>query len=222
MKFSRFILLMLIGLLLAAVGCKEEKKVDVAASLNPQKMATMTTKNVSTLISDSGVIQYKIVSPLWKVFDQVDTPYWVFPEGLYLQKYDRAFNVIATVAADSARYFKDKKLWKLMGRVELTKAPKDLFQSAELYWDQNTNKIYSDSFIHIETATHVLEGIGFISNDKLTEYRVIKPMGIFPVNKDEVLEGGSGMQSGPTQEGSVTVTPVIEDNTPPATDTVAL
>ena len=82
MRFSRIILLMIIGLLLVAVGCKEEKKVDVAAGLNPEKMATMTTKNVSTLISDSGVIQYKIVSPLWRVYDQIDTPYWIFPEGL--------------------------------------------------------------------------------------------------------------------------------------------
>lgn len=210
---------MIIGLLLVAVGCKEEKKVDVAAGLNPEKMATMTTKNVSTLISDSGVIQYKIVSPLWRVYDQIDTPYWIFPEGLYLQKYDRAFNVIATVAADSARYFKDRKLWKLMGRVELTKAPKDLFQSEELYWDQTSNKIYSDSFIHIETATHVLEGIGFISNDKLTEYRVIKPMGIFPVNKDDMLESpGASAESGVANASGN----AIDDNTPPATDTVTL
>ncbi|MDE6866408.1 MAG: LPS export ABC transporter periplasmic protein LptC [Muribaculaceae bacterium] len=191
MKFSRLILLCFLFFLLVAGACREEKKLDVAAGLNPEKMATMTTKNVSTLISDSGSVQYKVVSPLWKVYDQVQEPYWLFPEGLYLQQYDKAFNVMATVAADSARYFKDEKLWKLMGRVELTKAPKDLFQSEELYWDQRTNKIYSDSFIHIETATHVLEGIGFISNEKLTEYRVIKPMGIFPVNKDNIREGGS-------------------------------
>ena len=217
MKLSRFLLLSLLVILLAVSGCKEEKKVDVAAGLNPDRMATMTTKNVSTLISDSGVIQYKVVAPLWKVYDQVDTPYWIFPEGLFLQKYDRAFKVISTVAADSARYFKDRKLWKLMGRVELTKAPKDLFQSAELYWDQKTNKIYSDSFIHIETATHVLEGIGFISNDKLTEYRVIKPMGIFPVNKDELREGPAPSPD----NGSVTVQ-AVEDNTPAATDTITL
>lgn len=213
MRFSRFLLFMIFALLLMGAGCKEEKKVDVAASLNPERMATMTTKNVSTLISDSGVIQYKIVSPIWKVFDQVDTPYWIFPDGLFLQKYDKAFHVIATVAADSARYFKDRKLWKLMGRVELTKAPKDLFQSEELYWDQKTNKIYSDSFIHIETETHVLEGIGFISNDKLTEYRVVKPMGIFPVNKDDIREGSA---SAPSPEQN------IADNSPAVKDTVAL
>lgn len=194
-------------MLIIASGCREEQKVDVAASLNPDHMATMTTTNISTLISDSGVIQYKIVAPLWKVYDNADTPYWIFPQGLYLEKYDPYFQVIATVAADSARYLKQARLWRLMGNVEMTKKPKDLFQSQELYWDQRSNRIYSDSFIHIETATHVLEGMGFISNDKLTDYRVVRPQGIFPVNRQDV-EGGPGQSRNPASPApSATVTP---------------
>jgi LPS export ABC transporter protein LptC len=155
-------------------------------------MATMTSKNISTLISDSGVVQYKIVSPLWVVYDEVDTPYWNFPKGLYLQKYDRMFNVIATVAADSAKYFKNRKLWRLDGHVEMTKVPKDLFLSERLYWDQREAKIYSDTFIHIETETHVLEGIGFESNERLTAYRIINPQAIFPVKQEDFSPGASG------------------------------
>lgn len=180
----RILLLALPALLLAA--CREEKKVDVAAGLNPARMATMSTRNISTLISDSGVIQYKIVAPLWKVYDEVDTPYWEFPEGLYLQKYDPYFHVIATVAADSARYFKNQRLWRLDGHVEMTKVPKELFLSERLFWDQRNDRIYSDTFIHIENATHVLEGTGFVSNEKLTNYRILNPEGIFPVNRDSL------------------------------------
>lgn len=172
--------------LMVASGCREERKLDVASRLNPAKMATMTTTNVSTLISDSGIVQYKIVSPLWRVYEEGENPYWIFPEGLYLQKYDAMFHVVATVAADSARYYKNEKLWKLMGNVEMTKAPKDLFYSERLFWDQRQGKIYSDTFMHIETATHVIEGIGFESNDKLTAYRVLKPQGIFPVKSEDL------------------------------------
>lgn len=181
--------MMLVAAPFVLQSCREDRKIDVASRLNPGTMPTMTTINVSTLISDSGVIQYKIVSPLWTVYDQADTPYWNFPKGLYLQKYDPYFHVIATVAADSARYFKNQKLWRLDGNVELTKTPKDLFLSQQLFWDQQHGRIYSDSFIHIETATHVLEGIGFESNEHLTAYRVRKPQGIFPVNRDD-LRGG--------------------------------
>lgn len=173
-------------MLIVASSCREEQKIDVAAKINPAKMATMTTKNIATYISDSGVVQYKIVAPLWQVFDEGDTPYWTFPKGLYLQKYDPYFHVIATVAADSARYFKFEKLWRLDGHVELTKTPKDLFQTAQLFWDQRHGKLYSDSFIHIETETHVLEGLGFESDERLTSYRIIKPQGIFPVNKADL------------------------------------
>ncbi len=173
-------------------ACREEKKIDVASKLRPDSMPTMSTVNVSTLISDSGVIQYKIVSPLWLVYDNVDTPYWNFPKGLYLRKYDPLFREIASVAADSAHYLKNQRLWRLDGHVELKKMPKDLFMTQQLFWDERKQEIFTDSFIHIETATHVLEGYGLISNDNLTAYRIKRPTGIFPVNGDGLTGGGSG------------------------------
>ncbi len=201
-------------LLMAAVilpSCREDKKIDVASRLRPERMPTMSTVNVSTLISDSGITQYKIVSPLWLVYDNADTPYWNFPKGLYLRKYDPLFHVIATVAADSARYFKNQRIWRLDGNVELTKAPKDIFLTQQLFWDERRKQIYSDSFIHIETATHILEGHGFVSNDQLTGYRIIRPTGIFPVDREN-LRGGSSpsnavqaMEADPSPQNQATV-----------------
>lgn len=159
----------------------------------------MSTRNISTLISDSGKIQYKIVAPIWNVYDEADTPYWSFPEGLYLQKYDPYFHVMATVAADSAKFFKEKRLWRLEGHVEMTKVPKDLFLSERVFWDQRRGQIYSDTFMHIETATHVLEGTGFVSNEHLTQYRILNPEGIFPVNRDDFKKGPGNPHPAPAE-----------------------
>ena len=180
-----------VAVLLAATSCRDERKTDISKTIHPDRMPTMTTHNVSTLISDSGITQYKIVSPVWYVYDEVDTPYWNFPKGLYLQKFDHAFHVIATVAADSARYFRLERLWKLEGNVELTKAPRDLFLSQRLFWNQRQGRIYSDTFIHIETDTHVLEGTGFVSNENLSVYRILKPEGIFPVDRSKLRPGAA-------------------------------
>lgn len=179
--------MVLVMVIAIAVGsCTEETKVDISKDLHPEKMPSMVTHNISTLISDSGVTQYKMVAPVWYVYDEADTPYWYFPKGLYLQKFDPDFNVIATVAADSARFFKLQKLWKLEGHVEMTKAPKDLFLSPRVFWDQRKAILYSDTFIHIENATHIIEGTGFESNERLTKYRILHPTGIFPVNRDNL------------------------------------
>lgn len=185
MKHSRWLPILFVSLV-GAAACTDERKIDVASSIVPSRMPTMTTENVSTLISDSGVVKYKIVAPVWKVYEEVDTPYWIFPKGIYLQQYDPYFKVVATVAADSAKFFQVQKLWLLQGNVEVTRPPADLFYSQRLYWDQRRARVYSDTFIHIENATHVLEGIGFESNDKFTVYRVLKPQGIFPVNSSDL------------------------------------
>lgn len=170
-------------LVLIFPSCKDDGKIGVASSINVKSMPSMQTMNVSTLISDSGITQYKIVSPIWNVYDEVDTPYWSFPKGIYLQKFDRKFNVIASVAADSAKFFTPQKLWRLDGNVEMTKVPGELFLTQQLFWDQRRNQIYSDSFIHIETTDRMLEGHGFESNDRLTKYTIKHPTGIFPVDE---------------------------------------
>lgn len=174
----------LLGLMPAA--CKKERKVDVAAGLDPTHMPTMKTVNVSTLISDSGVTRYKIVAPVWYIYDEADTPYWNFPQGVYLRKYDNRFRVIASVAADSARYFKRQRLWRLDGNVEMTKKPADLFLTEQLFWNERSRTIYSDSFIHVENSNHIIEGHGFQSDDNLTRYTVVRPTGIFPADQSHL------------------------------------
>lgn len=183
-RFSGVAVAVVIAMAAILSGCKEDGKLEVAKRIDPAKMPTMSTVNVSTLISDSGITQYKIVSPLWNVYDEVDTPYWNFPKGIYLQKYDRKFRVIASVAADSARFFRLQNLWRLDGNVELKKEPGELFQTQQLFWDQRRNRLFSDSFIHIETPDRMLEGHGFESNDQLTKYTIRRPTGIFPVDED--------------------------------------
>lgn len=188
MRITGLSFIVAVGLSVAAGSCTEETKVDISRNLDPSKMPSMVTHNISTLVSDSGVTQYKIVAPVWYVYDEVDTPYWSFPEGLYLQKFDPKFKVIATVAADSARFFRLQKLWRLEGNVEMTKAPKDVFLSPRVFWDQRRQRLYSDTFIHIENATHVLEGTGFESDERLTRYRILHPSGIFPVDRDKLKQ----------------------------------
>ena len=198
-------------LAIIAVSCDKGGKVDIVKGLNPKKMATMTTKNVATFISDSGIIQYKIVSPLWLIYDQRDTPCWVFPKGIYLQKFDRNYKQIASIAADSAFYYSQLKVWRLDGNVELQRMPHDLFLTQQLFWNEREHQLYSDSFIHIETATHILEGYGFTANDRLTNYRILKPSGVFPFNPNAATPGGA--PAPPSSPGEETVAPVQADTT---------
>lgn len=174
---------MLIGFIaLVMVGCREEDKLRVTRSIDPSKMPTLSTRNVLTLISDSGYTKYKVVTPLWNIYNEAKEPYWDFPEGVYLRQLDHDLQVVSTVAADSAKYFTVDKVWKLYGNVEIEQKDKSYFFSQRIFFDDRDKKIYSDTFIHIQTPLQILEGVGFESNMDLTRYRVLKPTGVFPMS----------------------------------------
>ncbi len=167
----------------ATYGCGGKETTAVAENVDAENFATMTSTQVSTLISDSGITRYRIDTPLWLVFDQASEPRWTFPKGMHLEKYDNFSRIDATVDCDSATYFKAKQLWRLDGYVDITNMANEKFLTQQLFWDQRNQKIYSDSFIHIERADRIIEGYGFVSNDKMTKYHVVNVSGIFPVER---------------------------------------
>ena len=178
----RYVPLSFFGLFAAMgiVSCEEKEQNLLKGNFDPERFATMTTTNVSTLISDSGVVRYKIESPVWYVYDQAKRPRWNFPKGLHLEKYNDMFRVEAEVKCDSAVYFKNEQLWRLDGYVEIVNIAGEKFLTPQLFWDQRHQKLYSDSFIHIERQGRIIEGYGFTSNERMTNYEVLKVMGMFP------------------------------------------
>lgn len=59
------------------------------------------------------------------------------------------------------------------------------FFTEEIYWNQQKKSIYSDSAIHIERSDRIIEGVGFISNEAMTQYTIRHTTGIFPINQDK-------------------------------------
>lgn len=165
-------------------GPKDENLVDV--KFDPETMPSMVTDSVVTLISDSGVTRYKLVADVWQIFDKAKEPFWFFPEGLYLERFDEDYQVEAVIQADSAWNYTNKKLWKLKKNVEVTNVEGHEFRSEELFWDQTKATVYSDKLIEIKRGELEVKGYGFTSNQELTEYRILRPFdGRFPIEEKE-------------------------------------
>lgn len=159
-----------------------EKKHNLAPAIKKgDSIPTMRTTGVTTYISDSGLIRYKITTPEWLVYNEVDTPFWAFEKGLYLEKFDTLFHIDASIKADTAYYTEPRKLWELRGNVHIQSQNGDKFDTQLMFWDQKNERIYSDRFIRIEQPDKVLTGYGFESNQQMTEYRIFNNTGIFTV-----------------------------------------
>ena len=153
---------------------------------------TMATSDVLTFISDSGYTKYKIVAPLWLMFDDCDEPFWQFPRGLSLEQYNMEMEPVANVDCDSAVYLYRQRLWRLDGDVVMVNVDRDSFLTQQLFWDQTERKIYSDSFIHIVRADRIIEGFGFESEENMRSYTVNNPTAILPARLRKAKSGEAG------------------------------
>lgn len=163
-------------------ACNDDKQDTIALRADPETFPTMRTINVSTTISDSGYTRYHITTPLWLMFEEAQDPHWDFPDGMFIVKLDDNMKENGTFTADTAKYFSARRLWRFDRNVRMKNINGDRFLTQQLFWDQNSKKIYSDSFIHIERTDRTIEGYGFESNESMTTYTIRKPSGIFPTS----------------------------------------
>lgn len=162
-------------------SCSQKERNAAAAVKESDSLPDMRTLGVTTLISDSGMIRYKILTDEWLIYSHRNPPFWAFEKGIYLEKFDSLFHVDASIKADTAYYYEPKKLWELRGNVHVQSQRGDKFDTQLLFWDQNREKIYSDRFIRIEQTDKVLTGYGFESNQQMTEYIIFNNTGEFDV-----------------------------------------
>ncbi len=170
--------------LVLTAACSNDKPQYIKSFKNRSNVAGMYTDSVTTLISDSGRIRYRVVSEVWKVYDQAVEPYWYFPKKVYFERFNDSLHTESLVQCDTANYYTRIKLWRLRKNVKMINLKGETFETSLLFWDQRGQRIYSDSFIRIEQQDQILTGYGFESNEQLTRYHILKPTAVFPIDKE--------------------------------------
>lgn len=162
---------------------KKEVRHRASAIADRKAMPALAGDEVTTLISDSGITRYRIKAKKWLVYDKADTPYWEFPEGVYLEKFNLNLEADATVEADYAYYNEPAQRWMLRGNVQAVNLQGEKFETPLLYWDQPSESVYSDSSIVITREASIIKGVGFRSNQEMTQYTILRPTGVFPIKE---------------------------------------
>ena len=175
-------------LLLLTIACSSEKKEIVDVAFDPEKTYTMKATEVNSLVSDSGLTRYRLNAKEWLVFDKAKDPYWYFPEGIYVEKFDTLFQTEASIKADTAFYFSKRELWRLVGNVKVESLQGEKFDTSEFFWNQKEGKVYSDKYIRIEQEDKIITGVGFESNQEMTQYKIFNSKGTFPVSESKASE----------------------------------
>ncbi len=154
---------------------KKDKLAEVVT--NRDSLPVLRTLGMESLVSDSGVIRYRIRAGEWLMFDKMEPPYWAFEEGIHMERFDSLLRVDADIKADTAYFYNKENLWKLISQVEIVNLNGEKFLTNLLYWNQETEKVYTDDYITIISGDNILHGYGMDADQRLENFVIRKPMG---------------------------------------------
>lgn len=193
---GRLIPVFLLTVLLCLGACSEQQSHTAPAVRDRDSASMMVSYGVNTLISDSGVIKYRIVTERWDVNTVKNPPRWTFEKGIFMEQFDEQFHIEGYIQADTAWYYDQQKLWELRGRVYIRNLNGLVFRSEELYWDGIRHEFYSHKFSRVVTAERTMEGTYFRSDEHMTHYTVTNSEGSFlPSDMDQEQEEASTANS---------------------------
>lgn len=208
----RYLLLLI---LLLPLACTSD-----APPMGPQvdcrdSLPVMATRGVSKLISDSGIVRYKIIAEEWLVYDKTQPQRQEFPKGVYLERYDDNASVNLHITADTAYCF-DQYLWKLRGRVVMNDREKKVtYSSEELYWDMRKHIFYSNAPMTLQEPDRLIRGNWFESDEQMKQYKVGTTSGYMPVKTSSAASDSTAKDTVVTPAAQPTST-VKKEETKPA------
>ncbi len=163
------------------LACTPNKPEEIKALTNSEELPSLTIKELTTVITDSGKIKYRFVSPQLLQFDQKAEPTIEFPGGLHLFIFDVNEDVDAQIKCKEAVYYQNTEIWELRQDVEAINMKGEVINSELLLWDQKKRSVYSDQFIKITTQREIITGYGFESDERLENYKIKNISGILEI-----------------------------------------
>jgi len=151
-KKTAVILLIICGII--TISCNKSKKNMPIVSVDIETIPTVYTEGYSMLVSDSGMVRYRLNTNEWMMFSKVAEPYSYFPDGIHVEQFDSLFQVETEILADTAYHYEKSDLWHAIGNVVAKNKEGRIFETSELFWDRkvplNTlNAFYTDKKVKV-------------------------------------------------------------------------
>ena len=169
---TTFLFSSIIVIILIASSCKN--KIGIIPKSDLLTFPSVTVKDDETVYTDSGRVKLILHFRHMEQYDNKESPYTEFKYGIKVDLFDAKKGAAGTVTSKYAKYTKLNNLWELRDSVVVVNEKKDKLETELLFWNQQTDQIYTDRFVKITSADEEIQGIGFESDTHLQNQRIKK------------------------------------------------
>ena len=176
----------LVGSAILLYSCESSPQpVQVAST---EIVMTEYSENLSITMSENGRKSYHFETPLMEGYGVARDPYREFRKGIKITIFDdNTGEESASLVANYAIFYEDRKLWEVKGDVVATNSDGRQLFTSQLFWNQTTHKVYSNVDSKLVDGDEVHHCEGFESDEEMKDWTYRKLKGVTYVD-DEQLE----------------------------------
>lgn len=170
-----------------------ENDVNEVRELGSKKQSIEEGKDIDTYLSSNGKMRARLTAPLLLRYQSDSGREAEFPKSLHVDFYNDSIKIQSQLSARYGLYYEDKRKVFLKDHVVAFNIKGDTLFCKEMYWDQNTEKFYTDKEVTISQRSPQkrFTGLGMTCNQDLTNLTLFKIQpGSFAV-VDDSLEPGN-------------------------------
>ena len=182
-------------------SCSGKKK---PAEIDLEKLITQQSDTLTMIYTKNGQKDYRFSTPLMERYELAREPYMEFRYGINIITFDSLGNEASNLIADYAIYYEHRELWEARGNVEGTGEDGRKLYTQQLFWDEKTDKVYSNVDCKVVDGLDVFVGEGFESDSEFKDWVFRESEGRMWV---DVSEGEEGTES---EEGTDSQGPKAE------------
>jgi LPS export ABC transporter protein LptC len=155
---------------------------------DPKEIGNFNTKmsmveeavDIQSLLSQNGNPRALLKAPYMLRYS-ADTAFLEFPKKLHVNFFDSAGKVESQVDALYGKYFETRSKVYLRDSVVAFNVKGDTLRSPDLWWDQNTQKFYTDKNVRVRQKDKMIYGKGLEANQDLSQLTIFFPTGIVSI-----------------------------------------
>lgn len=164
------------------LGCENDE--NMVRALNERRVMVDEVRNVESLFSQQGRMKAKLTAPLMLRY-QTDSSYVEFPRKLHVDFFDSTGNKESELDAFYGKYMESSNKVLLRDSVVVANIKGDTLRTPELWWDQNTNKFYTDKLVRLKTVDkQIYGGKGLEAEEDLSRWTIFEPTGTVAMPED--------------------------------------
>jgi hypothetical protein len=130
------------------------------------------TKEVEILYSDSAIVRIRIQAPALIFHLLASDPFQEFSEGIQIDFFNPQGKITSTLTADYAARYQSKKLTFLKKNVRWASINKEVMESPELTWNEETQNLYTNKFVVIATPKDTVFSQGFNADQSFNQIQM--------------------------------------------------